>query len=235
MAIECPCSGCGQRLSVADDFAGRQARCPACGQIYTVPNPKEAPHEQPTTYEEAPAVTVNENEYWMRTVEGAEYGPVDRQKLTEWFEEGRIGQDYQVRQGANGVWQAAEVFRPKSNNPFAVDPASSQQSAAASYGAAYSNSSFRKPDPSGLVLSMGILAWLVSFACTFTCLPIGWIFALIAVIQGRSAIKDISNGVADPTNLSLVQVGYWMGFSNLIINLFGLVLVAGYFVLMLLA
>lgn len=37
MAITTNCSGCGKTLAVADEFAGRQARCPACGQIYTVP------------------------------------------------------------------------------------------------------------------------------------------------------------------------------------------------------
>ena len=39
MAITTTCCGCGKTLAVADEFAGRQARCPACGQIYTVPAP----------------------------------------------------------------------------------------------------------------------------------------------------------------------------------------------------
>ena len=38
MAIETPCSGCGQKLAVAEEHAGKQARCPSCGEIYTVPH-----------------------------------------------------------------------------------------------------------------------------------------------------------------------------------------------------
>lgn len=36
MAIETRCHGCGKRLRVADEYAGRQARCPECGYVYTV-------------------------------------------------------------------------------------------------------------------------------------------------------------------------------------------------------
>jgi len=37
MAIELPCSGCGQTLRVRDEDAGRQARCPQCGAVTSVP------------------------------------------------------------------------------------------------------------------------------------------------------------------------------------------------------
>jgi hypothetical protein len=36
MPIDSICSGCGKMLRVADDFAGRKARCPICGVIYVV-------------------------------------------------------------------------------------------------------------------------------------------------------------------------------------------------------
>ena len=39
MPIDLNCSGCGKRLRVPDDSAGKQARCPACGEISTVPEP----------------------------------------------------------------------------------------------------------------------------------------------------------------------------------------------------
>jgi hypothetical protein len=35
--IEMPCPGCGQTLRVADEHAGRLARCPACATVVTVP------------------------------------------------------------------------------------------------------------------------------------------------------------------------------------------------------
>lgn len=57
MAITTNCSGCGKTLAVADEFAGRQARCPACGQIYTVPSPASSnpTAPQPTAPPAAPA------------------------------------------------------------------------------------------------------------------------------------------------------------------------------------
>ena len=38
MPIEFPCSGCQRLLRTADDTAGKQAQCPECGQIQTVPS-----------------------------------------------------------------------------------------------------------------------------------------------------------------------------------------------------
>jgi len=37
MPIEFPCSQCGKTLRTADETAGRQARCPACGAVMQVP------------------------------------------------------------------------------------------------------------------------------------------------------------------------------------------------------
>ena len=37
MPIEMRCAGCGQTLRVADEHAGKKARCPACGTIAQVP------------------------------------------------------------------------------------------------------------------------------------------------------------------------------------------------------
>ena len=56
MPIELPCSGCGQQLRVRDEDAGRQARCPQCGAITSVPpsspqgsiGPTPSPEPQPS-------------------------------------------------------------------------------------------------------------------------------------------------------------------------------------------
>jgi uncharacterized RDD family membrane protein YckC len=37
MPIEISCTGCGRTLRVADDAAGKQARCPACGMVSRIP------------------------------------------------------------------------------------------------------------------------------------------------------------------------------------------------------
>ncbi|MCY2992615.1 MAG: hypothetical protein NTY19_32755 [Planctomycetota bacterium] len=37
MPIEMSCTGCGQTLRVADEHAGKMARCPKCGTVVAVP------------------------------------------------------------------------------------------------------------------------------------------------------------------------------------------------------
>lgn len=42
MSIEFKCSGCGNSLRVQDEQAGRQAKCPVCNQLTTIPFASEA-------------------------------------------------------------------------------------------------------------------------------------------------------------------------------------------------
>lgn len=59
MTIELPCSGCGQQLRVRGEDAGRQARCPQCGQVTQIPLarpaaplPSASPWQQPPSGQE---------------------------------------------------------------------------------------------------------------------------------------------------------------------------------------
>jgi len=42
MAIQFPCSGCGNQLSVPDSAAGKKARCPKCSTVIAVPASEDA-------------------------------------------------------------------------------------------------------------------------------------------------------------------------------------------------
>lgn len=259
MAIESICPGCGQRLAVPEEHAGKQARCPACQTIYTVPTaasaetaqggfpamdggqgssnaaesassadgfsggqvnpfsetvagPQSNPEADRDAFAGQPSVS---NEFWMRASDGTEYGPVDRTNLNRWFSEGRVGAGYQIRQGQNGAWQPAAAFQPQLN-PYADHPSGGNPYAPS---AAQSYSQYRKSDPSGLVLTMGILSWVCLLICPF----IGFIPGLVAWITGRNGIRDIQAGVADPTNLTLVQVGYYLGMVNVLLTVLGFI------------
>lgn len=252
MAIETSCAGCGQRLSVAAEHGGKRARCPNCGQIYTVPYSETPVANQFTSSEgldpalaetlpgngsdystpAAEAVTGAE-EFWMKTSDGAEYGPVDRANLNRWFSEGRVGADYQIRQGASGSWHSASIYEPQSasgTNPYAEQ--SFQPFSPSSVTQASSGKQYAKPDPSGVVLSMGLIAWGSWMFCP---LVIGWIFGLIAWVQGSTALKEIQQGIADPTNVQLVKVGYYLGMVNVIVSLLGLIAGFAIFALSLIA
>jgi uncharacterized RDD family membrane protein YckC len=69
MPIDLTCSGCGKRLRVPDDSAGKQARCPACGEISTVPEPAMNPDpiltfsDNPFADLPTPSAPVSDNPY----------------------------------------------------------------------------------------------------------------------------------------------------------------------------
>ncbi len=224
MSIESTCSGCGKNLSVADEHAGKQARCPACGQIYTVPNPfseaaeqassaDASPYAGPTSAEDGPfpnaAVQYPPNpsrandQYWMQASDGNIYGPVDQPSLQRWFYEGRVGPGYKIRQGADAPWQVAELFQP-SHAPPSGTARPNPYSDTIPYRASGQGPLYRYPksDQSGLILAMGIIGF---FFCPC---------AIIAWVMGHSALKDIAAGRADPTNKSMVQVGYYLGIAS---------------------
>jgi hypothetical protein len=235
MAIQTVCGGCGKTLSVADEHAGKRARCPACGHIYTVAATFAQPSKEatmPTGYGMEERVSPESveagsmppdasDQYWMRTADGAVYGPTDRNNLSRWFREGRVGAGYQIRRGSSGLWQDAAFFAHEiptesprqpaptvspSGNPYAVQPAAS---AMGSPGAALHP--YPKPDRGVIVLVMGILSFVIC-----------GVFAIVAVIMGRSALNDINAGLANPNDKPLVQIGFWMGVVNLILHFLGI-------------
>lgn len=218
MAITTTCSGCGKTLAVADEFAGRQARCPQCGQVYTVPLTSQQPTDLPAADRmplnlndplnlPKPALTPSDApaSYWMKAANGQEYGPVDSATLGRWFGEGRVGAGYLIRTGEYGTWQPASDFQtatiPSSANPYAAYPTAT--------GLPTQQRQFPKSDQSGLVLAMGILSW-IGFC------PI---FGVIAWVVGSQALRDIQQGNADPTNRGLVQVGYYLGMISVILSI----------------
>lgn len=55
MSIEFVCNGCGKRLKVNEEYAGRKARCPHCQNVVEVPVDEEpvVPEVMPTSYRTA--------------------------------------------------------------------------------------------------------------------------------------------------------------------------------------
>jgi hypothetical protein len=236
VAIESNCTGCGQKLSVADEHAGKRARCPACGQIYTVPfastgsitpgpqSTPAAPGFGPTDSDLADEglqlepLNSQNDQFWMQTPDGNQYGPVDRSTLDRWFTEGRVGPGYKIRLNEQ-AWQAADYYRPAAHrpgNPYADNP---YQPVAAAGMQGLGN--FPKADQSVLILAMGILSF---FLCP--------IFGIVAWIMGGTALKDIQAGRVDPRNKGLVQVGYYLGMVSVLLNI---LCIGGYVVIVAIA
>lgn len=230
MAIETSCSGCGKRLAVGDEFGGRRARCPSCGQIYTVPlPPSNAFDEQLSTpgvaevkpvsgFDETTApVSEDAGRFWIRTESGQEFGPVDRDNLNRWFVEGRVGENYEVRQGNAGPWQPSALFAPRGDGQPSYGPTSAVAGSpiSSSFPAnpyqssgVGSTQTYSQSDKSGVVLAMGILSF---FICP--------IFGVVAWVMGANALKAIEAGEADPANKGMVQAGYYLGMISVLLHI----------------
>ena len=124
MAIETVCTGCGQRLRVAEQHIGKQARCPNCSNVYLVGgasaqgatqplplgspmalSPESLPSEAPTSLIKSEHGSVPGANFFALTPDGTVYGPVDRITIERWTREGRLNESCRVRQGEGSPWQ----------------------------------------------------------------------------------------------------------------------------------
>jgi hypothetical protein len=212
MTIETICQGCSRKLRVADEHAGKQARCPQCGTIYTVPG---------TAGQSAARAASPVSNFWfMKTPDGREYGPVRRTELDKWAVEGRIPPHAELRADGTDLWQAATQVYPRLSpvsapkpaeigNPFA-DRASDNPytpgSAVGMSGAA--RQQYARPHRGGLILALGILGWAV---CA--------VFAPFAWGMGSGDLKAMRSGEMNPEGMGLTQAGMILGMIQTILLL----------------
>ena len=212
MPIITVCQGCGQRLSVADENAGRIARCPKCRRQYKVP-PADRLSPTPSPF----------SDHWrMRTEEGRVYGPVSKAELDVWVAEGRVTAQSQLALQNDESWQPATVFYPQLQagagvNPFAdrALPPASDPYAAPQSSAPITMVRHQRPHRGGVVLVVGILGLI----CCQIVAPIAW-------IMGHSDLNLIRQGYIDPSGRSLTQVGMVLGIIGTLVLLIQIAVVA---------
>lgn len=242
LAIETICSGCSKRLSVPEEHAGKQARCPVCSQLYTVPYPREVSGSAVGRADENAMREAAQNAqgfgpptraevFWMQANDGTVYGPAERSTLSRWFDEGRVGPGYKIREGEYGAWRDCEAYRPSSR---AASFPSSASSPAGTSGSAWSANAaesvnpyapqhpgggmqqvqpvYAKADQGVLILAMGILGFIVCPICS-----------LVAWVMGANALRDIRNGQMDPSGKGIAQAGYYLGIINCLFTLIWMV------------
>ncbi len=213
MTIETICQGCSRKLRVADEHAGKQARCPQCGTIYTVPGVAAAGPMASAS----PSEPVS-NFWYMKTPDSREYGPVRRTELDQWAVEGRIPPRADLRQDGTDRWLPASQVYPrlavdspgKTSNPFADDAGGNPYS----HGSAVRTTStttrrqYSQPHRGGLILALGILGWAL---CA--------VFAPFAWGMGSGDLKAMRSGQMDPEGMGLTQAGMILGMIQTILLL----------------
>jgi phage FluMu protein Com len=226
MAIETTCQGCGQRLRVADEHAGKKARCPHCQAINQIPGrPENASGDDPyaprplgnsynplpTTPVSAPAPTAAESELWTLQIDdGRTFGPIQRPELDKWFGEGRITPACKLMSSRDNRWRpAGEIYPSLGITQMAVAPTTgvNQFGDRPAYGNPYASPrqaggrSMYQPHNGVLILVLGIVGLLV---CAVT--------GPIAAILGHQSLAEIRAGRMDPEGQGMIIAGVVLGW-----------------------
>ncbi len=207
MSIETICQGCGRKLRVGDEFAGRRARCPHCRKVYTVPDSPRAR---------------SEDRWLLRTADERVYGPVPRSELDHWLAEGRIDVHCQLKRETDDDWQPAGSHFPAltatASAATGADPFQDRTDVEANPYAAPSSPSLTssqrrsaqrrlyRPHRGGSILALG----LFSVACCTLLSPVAW-------AMGHNDLKEIKDGVMDPTGRGLTIAGMVLGIIGTVI------------------
>ena len=124
MSIEFICKECKTHLRLDPKDAGNKVRCPHCGMIQAGPDwhPPERPQDdhtaatkrpgQETAYLGTPTFADAGQDWLLKTPDGKIYGPVTRQTLDEWSNQGRVSTECYLKQNEETQWQKAEVLMP---------------------------------------------------------------------------------------------------------------------------
>lgn len=224
MPIITRCEHCGKLLRVADEHAGKQARCPGCSALYTVPHRSDplAQQLQEPPAEQTPAGNESQpGETWfVRTAEGRLYGPADWTQLQQWAADGRIPSTAWVRR-MHGDWQAAaEVLGPR----LPGDGAPAQQLASAappggsnpyqSPGSATTGYQVHGGQSRIYADHNGILA-LVLACVGFFCCPL---LSIAALVLSTLDLSRLNKGEVDPSGLGILRAAQVISIIQLAIT-----------------
>lgn len=216
MPIETICQGCQKRLRVADEHAGKLAKCPHCQAVYTVPQPIAGWSPAGTTSSDPASA----DRWHLKTPDGLSFGPVSRAELDRWLTEGRVTAASQILHEANGQWVWASQVYPHlaistaaqaSPSPFApgtlakpidltANPFSDNVNPYASPSAAgyapLTPRHYREQSRGGTILTLSIVGPLF---CIF--------MSIAAVVMGFTDLNEMKRGVRDPSGRGLTIAG----------------------------
>ena len=204
MPIHIHCTACQQPLSVADDYEGTQVTCPQCGVVMPV---------QKAT--ETAAADLGATRWSVRIPEGKVYGPIERDELDRWIDEGRVDGNCMLLAEGEAIWkQAALVYPHLELRPrppaFGLGPTSG------SIGG--ESTAYVEPHRGGMLLAFGILG--IAVCAVFS--PVAW-------WMSRTDMKAIREGRMDRRGEGLTQAGLILGIIGTVLFVIGLLFMLAYF------
>ncbi len=220
MEVNCP--NCQQLLRLQSEDSGKQARCPKCQTVFVIPgeNPNAGqPQSGATTPEETPS-----DQWHLKIDDGRTFGPVDREELDSWKNEGRVIGTSQLRRTTDAQWVPAseiypdlgssQAFSAPAKNPYAANPGANP-----SGGNPYTSPASRgvsthyEPHRGVLILVFGILG--IMCCC---------IFAICAWVMGSTDLAKMKRDAMDPDGRGLTQAGFILGIIGTVLGLLGAVI-----------
>lgn len=238
MPIESNCAGCGALLRVSDEYAGRQAKCPECGVIYTVPTSAGAQQRgglgEPGDDWQDPSTVATQYVQPARLVGEPEVAPPAESAPPSdlsadpsfWLQtpEGRSygpvtksGLDAWYREGR--IAGDCQIQQEGDRTWHPAERFYPQLRPAVSGGNPFRGPAtarrpvWHRPHRGGLILALGVLGLVVQ--CP--------LFSVAAWVMGNHDLREIDAGRMDPEGLGLTQAGRILG---MIVSILFLVIAA---------
>lgn len=210
--IDTLCGGCGKRLRVAGEHAGKKARCPHCQLVYTVPPQNTV---SSAGYEMSiPAPPTGES-WQVKSPDGLVYGPVSKEELDGWRDAGRISHRSQLLPTGGRQWLWATELYPDLT-PAA--PMTAAESAPSTPPTPTLHSYYARgiqPHRGPLVLALAIVGIFTLCAAP----------SLIGLILGLYDLRLMKREKMDPAGRGLTIAGIVVSIGFIILSLCVLIIV----------
>jgi len=142
---------------------------------------------------------------WHCSIKGEQYGPVAREELIRWIQEGRVSSLDMVWSEGMGDWVTAGSI-PEFMNLFAT----SNQPPPVHGAARHTRRVYVRPHRGGTVLALGILGLVVCCIC-----------GIIAWSMGSSDLREMAAGRMDRSGEGSTRAGQICGMISVILAVIG--------------
>lgn len=216
MPIKIACPKCTKQYNVPDTASGKMCKCPQCGTARAVEsgNVPRRTRQAPAVAAPGSAGSNNDAMYFLKTEDGQSFGPVNMQRLDEWFHDGRITAGcHIVNQSTLHTCKASDLY-----------PQLDQSNAANPFAAAAIDSPLGMGNPRTGGADDGLTLWEVRCRVRTPAqllMVIGILSVSLHVVSLAWQLVDISNAIAAEKNqhtwiIFAVQVVLIIGVPSLI-------------------
>jgi hypothetical protein len=208
--IDTLCGGCGKRLRVSGEHAGKKARCPHCQTVYIVPPQNRV---SSAGYElSLPAAPTGET-WQLKSPGGLVYGPVSKEELDAWRDAGRVTHRSQLLPTGGQQWLWATDVYPDLIPAAAMMPVAMQADSAAQ--AAPLQPTLHSYYARGIQPDRGPLVLVLSILGIFTLCAVP---SILALILGLYDLRQMKREKMDPAGRSLTIAGIIVAIGWIVLN-----------------